>query len=241
MNVVGYIIYGLSILFTLGWCMKIRERAKAVQASEKSMELQGFLMTISLILIPIINLSPYHLLWMLPVSFIIGLLSATTPLRVLWIPSSIYFSLWYIGISNPGRKHYVAGEYAKAIEAYKEQISQNPSSAETHFNLGLAYGKSGQHEKEIDSYEKAVRLNPKRPELRLNLGNAYNDSGNKQQAINAFKEAIILRPDYLKAHYNICEIYSEIGDYDNAKEEIEIVKKLDYKSAASLAANIKVP
>ena len=206
MEIIGYIILGLGILITLGWCLQIRNKAKNEQAREKSMELQGFLMTVSVILIPILHLSPFHLLWMIPASFILGLLSISAPIRVLWIFSSIYFSLWYIGISNLGRKYYVAGEYDKAIDAFKEEISKKPTSAESYFNLGLAYGKTGQHDKEITAYEKAIELNPQRPELYFNLGTVYNDTGNKQQAISKLNEAIRLRPDYLKAHYNICKI-----------------------------------
>ncbi|MDP2208038.1 MAG: tetratricopeptide repeat protein [Bacteroidota bacterium] len=240
MDIIGYIILGLSILITLGWCLQIRGKAKNEQATEKSMELQGFLMTVSVILIPLLHLSPFHLLWMLPASFILGLLSITTPLRILWIFSSIYFSLWYIGISNLGRKYYVAGEYDKAIDAFKEEIIKNPSSAEAHFNLGLAYGKTGQHNKEIAAYEEAVKFNPKRPELHFNLGTVYDDIGNKQQAISVLNEAIRLRPEYLKAHYTICKIYSEIGDLDNAIKEFEIVKKLDNGVADELASIIKL-
>lgn len=240
MNIIGYIIYGLSALITLGWCLQIRLKAKNEQATEKSMELQGFLMTISLVLIPVLHLSPFHLLWMLPASFILGLLSATTPLRILWIFSSLYFSFWYIGISNVGRKYYVAGEYDKAIEAFKEQIAKNPSSSEAHFNLGLAYGKTEQHDKEIDAYEQAVKLNPKRPELYFNLGTVYNDIGNKQDAIKALNEAIRLRPEYLKAHYTICKIYAEIDDQVNAERELEIVKKLDRSVADELTSIINV-
>lgn len=237
-TIIEYIVLGLSILFTLGWCLQIRKKAKNEQATEKSMELQGFLMTVSLILIPILHISPFHLLWMLPASFLIGLLSIKTPLRFLWFFSSIYFSFWYLGISNSGRKYYVAGEYEKAIDAYKEQISKNPSS-EAYFNMGLAYGKLGQNDKEIAAYEEAIKLNPKRPELHFNLGTVYNDIGNSQKAINVLKEAIRLRPDYLKAHYTICKIYFEIGDYDNAKNELDIVKHLDKSAADELGSSMK--
>ena len=142
-KIIGYIILGLRILITIAWCLRIREKAKSDQATEKSMELQGFLMTISVILVPLLHLSPFHLLWMLPTSFVLGLLSMTTPLKILWIFSSIYFALWYIGIASEGRKNYVAGEYEQAIKLYEEEIIKK-ASAETYFNLGLAYGKTGQ-------------------------------------------------------------------------------------------------
>jgi tetratricopeptide (TPR) repeat protein len=240
MDIIEYIILGLCILITLGWCLQIREKAKKEQATEKSMELSGFLMTVSIILIPLLRLSPFHLIWMIPASFILGLLSVTTPLKILWFFSSFYFLLWYIGINNLGRKYYNAGEYDKAINAFKEEISKNPSSAVAQFNLGLAYNKTGQYDKEIAAYEEAVKLNPKRPELLLNLGSAHNDIGNKQQAISIVKEAIRLSPDYLKAHFIICKIYDDIGDRDNAKKELEIVKKLDNGAADELTSMIKL-
>ena len=238
MEIIGYIILGLGILITLAWCYNIRHKAKYEQATEKGMELQGFLMTVSIILVFVIPLSPFHLLWMLPASFILGLLSIGTPLKLLWIFSSIYFSFWYIGISNAGRKFYVNGEYEKAVAAFKEDISKKPSSAEAYFNLALAYGKLKQHDNEISAYEEAIKLIPNKPETHFNLGNAYVDKGNKQKAIEAFKQAISLRPEYLKAHYTICKTYAEIGDKENALKELEIVKKTDTQSAEELVSII---
>jgi tetratricopeptide (TPR) repeat protein len=239
MNVIGYIILGLSILFTLVWCLRVREKARNEQATEKGMELQGFLMTVSIVLVLLLHLSPFHLLWMLPASFILGLLSMTTPLRMLWIFSSIYFAFWYIGISNVGRKHYVAGEYDKAIEAFKEEIRKKPTSAEAYFNLGLAYGKTGQPDKEITAYEQAIKLKPNVSSTYYNLATVYNDIGQKQNAIAAFKDAIRLNPDYIKARYAICKIYIEMGDRGNALNELEILKKMDKGLAEELLPNIQ--
>jgi tetratricopeptide (TPR) repeat protein len=239
MNIIEYIILGFSILLTLGWCLNVRVKAKNEQATEKSMEFLGFLMTISIVLVLLLHLSPFHLVWMLPASFILGLLSAITPLKILWIFSSAYFFFWYIGVSNEGRKFYVAGEYEKAIESFKEEIIENPSSAEAYFNLGLAYGKIGQQDKEIEAYQESIRLEPNKPNAYLNLGRALDDKGDKDKAVEVLKQAITLKPDYLKAHYNICKIYSHIGDDENARKEFEIVKKVDNIAAADLAPFIK--
>ncbi|MGO4920390.1 tetratricopeptide repeat protein [Maribacter spongiicola] len=235
MNIIGYIILGFAVLLTLGWCLRIREKAKIEQKREKAMELQGFLMTVSIILIAVLEISPFHLFWMFPASFIIGLLSASTPLRILWYFSSIYFSFWYIGINNLGRKFYLEGEYDKSIDAFEKQIIKNPNSVEDHFYLGLAYGKARLYEKEIESYKKALKLRPNRPEFYFNLSNAYYEIGNNSKAIDALKKAIELRPDYMKAHYGISKIYSEIGENEKAYEEYEKVKKLDSNIAEKLA------
>lgn len=238
MNITEYIILGLSILFNLAWCLRVREKAKSEQKTEKGMELQGFLMTVSIVLVLLLPLTPFHLLWMIPASFIVGLLSVTTPLRILWIFSSLYFAFWYIGISNEGRKLYVAGEYDKAIEALKEEIKKKPNSAEAYFNLGLAYGKTGQSEKEIAAYEQAIKLKPNVSSTYFNLGTAYNDIGNKQKAITVLNDAIRLNPDYLKARYTVCKIYIEVGDRQNALKEYEIIKGKDSKISYELQSLI---
>ena len=233
MTIIGYIILGLAILITVAWCLNIRVKAKSEQAREKAMELSGFLMTASIVLVFLIPMSPFHLLWMIPASYFLGLMSVLTPLRILWIFSSIYFSFWYIGISSAGRKYYVDGEYAKAIEAYEFELLKT-SSPEKYFNLAQAYGKVGEHKKEIWAYKQSIKLNPKVPQSYYNLGTAFNEFGDKQKAIDSFNEAIRLKPDYLKAHYFICKTYSEIGDKENALKVLEIVKKIDSRSADEL-------
>ena len=237
MNIIGYIIFGIGILVNVAWSIIIRDKARREQAREKAMELSGFLMTVSLVLIPLLHISSLHLLWMIPASYFLGLLSVVTPLKILWVFSSIYFSFWYIGINNAGRKFYLDGEYEKAIEAYENKALKK-STPELYFNLALAYGKTSQHKKEIWAYQQSIKLNPKIPQSYYNLGNAFIDFGDKQKAIESFRKAISLDPKYLKAHYTICKTYAEIGDKENALKELEIVRNSDSRSADELASII---
>ena len=237
MNILGYFILGFSFFITVVWCITIRNKVKKTQEREKTMELSGFLMTIALVFIPFFHISPFHLLWMIPTSYFLGILSALTPLKLLWIFSSIYFSFWYIGVSNNGRKFYLDGEYEKAIIEYEEKLLKKPS-AELYFNLGLAYGKVGQCKKEIWAYRQSIKINPKIANTHYNLGNAYIEIDDKQKAIDSYNEAIRLNPNQLKAHYFICKTYAEIGDKENAIKELEIVRKADSRSADELESII---
>ena len=45
------------------------------------------------------------------------------------------------------------GEYAKAIESYKEALRQNPEYAEAHFGLGLTYHYMGKQSFAIEEYK----------------------------------------------------------------------------------------
>lgn len=237
MNIINYIILALCIWIAIGWSLKIREKAQNEQSREKVMELQGFLMTVSIILKFLLDFSSFHLLWLIPAAFVLGLLSLSTPLKLLWPISSIYYSLWYVGINNIGRKYYVNGEYHKAIECFKEDIIKKPSS-KAYFNLGLAYGKIGQYDYEIDAYREAIKLNSKEPSLYLNLGNALNLIGKKNEAIETLNNAIILKSDYAKAYYLICKIYLELEDQSNTKKYFEKLKKLDLNFANEIEKEI---
>jgi len=98
-NIIGNIIYLFCVVFAILWGITMRRRAKMGQI-ERIFEVFGLLMVISLILIPVLSLSPFHLLWMFPVSYLLGMLSLFFPLRLLWPLASFYGALWYIGLKS---------------------------------------------------------------------------------------------------------------------------------------------
>ena len=234
MHIIGIILWLAGVLYALGWGFIIRQKAKNEQATEHTFELHALLLAVSVIIIPVLSLSPFHLLWMLPASFVLGLASVMFPLNLLWFPASLYGSLWYVGTRNPGRAFYLAGDYAKAIESFKTTIRLKPHSAEAHFNLGVAYGKIGDKQKAIESFKETIRLRPDSAEAHCNLGFDYKDLGNSKEAIESFKEAIRIRPDYAKAVWNLGMAYVELGDLKNALKEYEALQKLDKTHADEL-------
>jgi len=100
MVMIAKILYIICMLFAIAWGILIRQKAKVEQFTEKIFEVFGLFMIVSLILIPTLSLSPFHLLWMFPVSFILGPLSLIFPFRLLWPLASLYGSLWYIGLKS---------------------------------------------------------------------------------------------------------------------------------------------
>ena len=100
MHIIAYILYSICVLIAISWGILIRSKAKTQQVIEKIFEVHGLLMVASLILVPILSISPFHLLWMFPVSFLLGPLSMIFPFRLLWPLASLYGALWYIGIKH---------------------------------------------------------------------------------------------------------------------------------------------
>ena len=100
MHIIANIIYVFCVIFAVSWGILLRLKAKNEHATEKIYEVFGLLMVVSLILIPALSLSPFHLLWMFPVSFLLGLPSLIFPSSPLSVSASFYASLWYIGLKS---------------------------------------------------------------------------------------------------------------------------------------------
>lgn len=64
---------------------------------------------------------------------------------------------------------YSAEDYTKAINLYKESISQEGTSSEIWYNLGNAYYRTDSLAKAILSYERALILDPTNEDARQNL------------------------------------------------------------------------
>ena len=128
MNIIGNIIIFFCVFYTLHFSYNLRYNAKSTQEREMPKELQGFLMTVAIIFVLAKQLSPFNLLWIFPATYFVRILSLFTPLRYFWFLSSIYYSLWYIGIKNNGRKYLMEGQYENAIIAIKKKINQNKTS-----------------------------------------------------------------------------------------------------------------
>lgn len=238
MHIIEIILWVVGAIWAIVHGFNIRQKAKNEQATEHIFELHALLLAVSVIIIPVLHLSPFHLLWMIPASFVIGLASVMFPLNLLWFPASLYGSLWYVGTRNLGKSFYLAGDYAKAIEAYKDIIRRKPNSAEAHFNLGVAYGKVEDYQKAIEAYKETIRLKPNSAEAHCNLGFDYKDLGQYREAIESFKKAILLKPNYAKAIGNLGMVYVELGDLDNALTQHEALQKVDKQNADELYSAI---
>ena len=57
-----------------------------------------------------------------------------------------------------GIEHYQAGRYLDALLQFNQANFADPTSGETHFNLGLAYLQEGNKEKAIKNFRKAHKL-----------------------------------------------------------------------------------
>jgi len=126
------------------------------------------------------------------------------------------------------------GNYAKAIEAYKQAIRIDPDLADAYYNLGLAYDELGFYKDAIEAYKQTIHINPDYASPFYSLGRIYSLNGLYKDSIEAYKQAIRIDPDYANSHLGLGLTYLFIGDKNSALSEYKILKELDIDLANKL-------
>src|SRR5687767_7746769 len=115
------------------------------------------------------------------------------------------------------------GKHAEALEASKRAVSLRPS-AESYFNIGLAYFYLKQYRESSEAYRQAIRLDPyNAADAYYALGLVYRDWGRADDEIQAYKQAIRLRADYNSAYERLGSRYFKSKKYSEA---LEVFKQL---------------
>lgn len=117
-----------------------------------------------------------------------------------------------------GNQLYKEADYVGAAKAYQRALSENPSSAEAAYNLGLTQIRRGHASRTdsirgqfmsvaVENMQKVAQLGRVKPRLaslaNFNLGNIAFNSQDYQSAVNAYKQALRLNPQDEAARRNL--------------------------------------
>jgi len=119
------------------------------------------------------------------------------------------------------------------LERCLQAVEENPTSAVTHYNLGLAYQKAGRFQSAEKAYETAVELDPGLVEAWVNLGGVRLHGWDFEGCLEASKRAVALRDDLAIAHYNLGQAYLYMNDPDNLVACTKRVLEIDRDHPAS--------
>lgn len=100
MKYVGWIVLGAAAIWALGAAYSVRHmvrRGTPPTRMTANMIMLWWLGVFGVLLLP---LSPFHLLWWYPVSFVIGMLSLVFPFSLLNIPGQFIANLWCAGLDR---------------------------------------------------------------------------------------------------------------------------------------------
>jgi membrane associated rhomboid family serine protease len=84
-------------------------------------------------------------------------------------------------------------DYANAVNACQKMVQSNPSSAEAHFLLGVAYETTENPDGAIPQFQEALRLDPKYSEAAAGLADAYKAKGMDRESKDAARKAVELK------------------------------------------------
>lgn len=145
-----------------------------------------------------------------------------------------------------GLLHRVRGEYAAAIDTFKqvaahyEQRNDSLAMSGSLFNLGVIYSYIGNYEKSLEYYYKDLRIHEKNNNQGY-VANAWNSIGiihknrkNYTEAIKCYNKAQeiyeneVENPGMLATVYNNkANVFLELGDFDQVQYFAEKSKKID--------------
>src|SRR5260370_1084681 len=119
---------------------------------------------------------------------------------VMWILCGVTVSLWAQRSPDVDDRFRQAteamrnGKLEEAGEGFTAVVSQAPTFAEAHLNLGLVREEQGRHEEAISSFQKALGLKPRLHGANLFLGVAYFHRNQLDKAIAAIEKETAAYP-----------------------------------------------
>ena len=110
-----------------------------------------------------------------------------------------------------------AGEFDKAIAAYKLVLGADPENVSALTNLGVAYYSTGNLEESISSYLEALEVSSEDDaDIRSNLAAAYVQTGKFENALEQYQKAVELKPELAEAHFGLGVVYVQLQDSESA-------------------------
>lgn len=133
-----------------------------------------------------------------------------------------------------GKLLYRDDQDAEAADAFKHAVSLDPTLAEAHFRLGLAYEALNKAEEAEASYKKAVETykkyladNNEDGEAHYNLGQTYAGLQQYSDAIREFRQAVKIKSEDPDIYYDMGMAHTKLAQYSEAAAAFSKSLELD--------------
>jgi tetratricopeptide (TPR) repeat protein len=123
-----------------------------------------------------------------------------------------------VEIYNEGLDLATQGDYAGAVERFRDALERDSGFADASFNLAVTYRKLGLHDKAATVLEDLVMRNPGNPEYLFALGHARFSSGGLAAAEKSFGEALSVDPGHLKSLFALATVLEREGKIEKARD-----------------------
>jgi protein O-GlcNAc transferase len=115
---------------------------------------------------------------------------------------------------------------AGAEEAYKNALKGDPKSVDGHIRLGTLYLGRKNTDEAKQEFEQAVYYDNKSVPALCGQGQVFEAKGDMTSAVGKYRDAVKADPDNIDAHQTLALALGKMDKFDEAKVEIEAVRKL---------------
>lgn len=122
---------------------------------------------------------------------------------------------------------FKAGDYEKAIDAFKLVLEQDNNNPNVLNNIGLCYSKLANDELASEYFIKTLSFNPKSVQTYINLADVYYRNKNIVEAINLLENGVTLMPEEIALKHYLSRFYVEDCRYDLAMDQLFEILELD--------------
>jgi len=119
-----------------------------------------------------------------------------------------------------------ASDAAKAEQAYRNALAQQPDHVDALVNLGALLCETARCEEAVSLFEDAVEHGIVNALLHFNRAVALEDVGERARAIEAYEAALALDPAMADAHYNLGLLLEGAGDGQGALRHFSAFRRL---------------
>ena len=129
-----------------------------------------------------------------------------------------------------GLQALTQGKNLEAFTAFQRAVELDPTLADSHYQLGVLYGKQSRWKPAIDALQTAINLTPDFAPAHVRLGEAYLiGMASAKEATEPLERALQLQPDLARARRLLGEAYLRQDRIDDA---IRHLKQLGQESEA---------
>ncbi|MHC4712410.1 MAG: tetratricopeptide repeat protein [Planctomycetota bacterium] len=119
------------------------------------------------------------------------------------------------------------GDFARAIDAYKQALAVATDPAPVLANLAVSYAALGRLDDALATYERALQIVDERTEVNAALCELLSDAGLHREIIDCCSQAAALEPDNPRLRYALGRAHAMVGRNSEATAEFRKAVALD--------------
>jgi len=123
-----------------------------------------------------------------------------------------------------GLNHVLSHDNDKAIEELTRAVSENTSTVDTYFALGVLFRERGEYERAVRVHQSILVRTGVGRELRLQahfqLGLDFESAGFHRRARKAFEEVLERSPKHRQAAEKLLSLYEAAGEWERAQKAL---------------------